>query len=86
MSEPPVKDGNFSIYLEKLESNLVSSIHPKCYLCEEAFEVNAIAIAIRSIGGNTLRLEKECFNDLMLGILMFDESISNMKVFSTQLN
>lgn len=81
---PQIKEGNYSIYLDKLDSIFISTIHPTCFLCNEPFEVNETVINIR--GTFSIRLDEDCFENLHSGMEIFGANIQEMNVFSTGIN
>ena len=85
MSAPPVKEGKFSVYFDKLDSIFVSSIRPRCFICNDYFNSNEVAVTIRG-PQQTIRVSKDCFKELVNGVYLFEENSNSMKVFNTTVN
>lgn len=70
---PPIRDGFFNIYVEKIDNLLMSlSIPPLCYMCEEKFVPDDKARVIR-IRGIPHRFCYGCYDRLIVGLFIFNK-------------
>jgi hypothetical protein len=81
---PQVKQGHFSIYMERLDSILISTLAPRCYMCNRLFEPND-TVVVMDIQNLIHRFHVDCYNQLAVGMSLFHREFDNMKVFSTEI-
>lgn len=77
---PPIE----GVYFEKLNSILINTISPKCFSCGRLFVADEVCVSLKGNGG-IIRLEKKCFDSLMVGLYLFNEHTEKMKTFSLEI-
>lgn len=77
MQAPPEQEGHFSIYFEKLDSLLVNTLSPKCFLCGELLDTSDLkCVVVRSL--EVLRFDTECWDQFIVGLFMFNQNMESM--------
>jgi hypothetical protein len=81
---PQIEAGRLKIYYERLDSILINTVHPRCFLCGEFLLVSdGKALVIK--GSDTIRLSPECFASLISGLGIFIQTENSMGVFTNEI-
>lgn len=71
---PPIEDGYFNIYVERIDSLLLSlAVPPTCYMCENLFVQGDKSRTIR-IRGAPHRFCPGCYDMLIVGLSIFNKN------------
>lgn len=88
MQFPVEKDDTFDLDLERLDSILIQSIFPKCFLCDQYFLINEICVRLKVPDQLTLRFHRNntdqggesCWGYFVEGIALFVEHEAKLKI------
>lgn len=82
---PQIKEGYFNIYFEEIDSFVAGlAIPPTCYMCEEQLDSGETVVTIR-IRGMPNRYCLGCYDQLAIGLSLFNRNYDKMKVHSSGL-
>lgn len=86
MPQPPqIKEGFFNLYVEKIDNLVMSlALPPKCYMCDRLLELGEKVVTIR-IRGMPNRYCTDCYDQLVIGIYLFNERFEDMEAHTSGL-
>ena len=84
MQPPPINKDSISIYFEQIDRIFQETVRPRCFGCQDIFSVGETVITFTN-SKDKIRHHKECYDDLMVALSMFNYYIENMQTFQERI-